>query len=51
MKRRLGRRINFGTHIAARDRVYFAVIKLPFLERHDIALVEGAEALLRERGG
>src|SRR5262249_10112112 len=49
VERRLGRRRNLGTHIAARHRIDRAVEQAPFAEGDHIDLVEGAKAILGER--
>ena len=49
MKRRLRRRVDLRTHVAARDRIDLAVEQAPFLQGDHVDFVEGAKALLRER--
>src|SRR6185437_6495408 len=49
VERRLGRRIDLGADIAARDRIGAAIVQTPFGERLDIVLIEFAEALVGER--
>ena len=51
VQRRLRGRIDGRTDVAARNRVHLAVEQPPFLERHDIALVECAKALLGKLRG
>src|SRR6185312_15938064 len=40
VERRLGRRIDLGADIAARDRIGAAIVQTPFGERLDIVLIE-----------
>src|SRR6185295_4799885 len=48
VKRRLGRWIDLGADIAARDRIGLAVIDAPFRQRLYIMLVEFEKALIGE---
>src|SRR5215472_18555831 len=45
VKARLRRRIDLGTHIAARDRIDLAIEQAPLLQGDHVAFVEGAKAL------
>src|SRR5262249_3941938 len=51
VQRRLRRRIDGRTDIAARNRVHLAVEQAPFLECHDITLVEFTKALFGKLRG
>ncbi len=51
MKSRFGRRVDFRTDIAARDRIHAVPHHPPFDQRFDIGLVESLKTVFRKRRG